>query len=364
MTSRRIAIIGTGKSVDNHLTAMKELGDRAELVAAVDVDEARVRQIALENNIPHWFTSTEAMLDAVRPDIVSIITPPATHKQIAIDCLHAGAWVLCEKPLVTSLAEFDEIDRAEQATGRYLSTVFQWRFGSAVKHLKHLITSGALGRPLVGVCNTMWYRDAEYYRAPWRGRYETEVGGPTATLGIHLLDLFLWLYGSWSEVTANIATLDREIDVEDIAMAIVRFENGALGSVVNSVLSPRQESYLRLDFQRATAEVNTLYRYNNDNWRFTAAVGEDSDTVLQNLKSIPENVPGNHAAQMRDVLDSFDRNERPPVSGESSRATLELIASLYKSAHTRQPVARGSITADDPFYYAMNGTESRLASVE
>lgn len=364
MTPRRIAIIGTGKSVGNHLTAIQELGDRVDLVAAVDVDEARVKQIASEHNIPRWFTSTSAMLDAVQPDLVCIITPPATHKQLVIECLTAGAWVLCEKPLVTSLAEFDELDRAEQATGRYLSTVFQWRFGSAAKHLRQLIAAGTLGRPLVGLCNTMWFRDAEYYRAPWRGRYETEVGGPTATLGIHLMDLFLWLYGSWREVTAQIDTLDRNIDVEDIAMAIVRFENGALGSIVNSVLSPRQESYMRLDFQRATAEVSTLYRYNNDHWRFTAVDGEDSEAVLNSLKRIPGSVPGNHAAQLSDVLDSLDRGERPPVSGEESRSTLEFIASLYKSAHTRAPVTRGSITPDDPFYYAMNGAAARIAPAE
>ena len=356
MKRQRVAIIGTGKSVGNHLTAIAELSDRRELVAAVDVDEARVRQIAAEHDIPHWYTRTEDMLDAVQPDLVNIITPPATHKKLIVDCLDAGAWLYCEKPLVASLAEFDELEGAKQRTGRYVSTVFQWRFGSAAKHLKQLIDTRQLGRPLVGVCNTLWYRDAEYYRVPWRGRWETEVGGPTATLGIHLIDLFLWLYGSWSEVYANIGTLERSIEVEDIAMALVRFDSGAFGSVINSVLSPRQESYLRLDMQRATVEVSTLYRYNNDHWRFTPVDGETDPLVLDSWKRMNGNAAGNHAAQLRDILDALDTGVRPPVSGADARFTLEFIASLYKSALRHMPVQRGSITPDDPFYYAMNGT--------
>lgn len=361
MKQYRIAIVGTGKSVGNHLTAIAELGERVKLVAAVDLDEDRVRQIASEHDIPRWYTDTRAMLDAEAPDLVNIVTPPAPHKSIILDTLDAGAWALCEKPFCVSLSEFDQIMAAEERTGRYASSVFQWRFGAAAKHIKRLINSGELGRPLVGVCNTLWYRDADYYRVPWRGRWETEVGGPTATLGIHLTDLFLWLYGNWSEVQAQIGTLDREIQVEDVAMAMVRFESGAFGSIVNSVLSPRQESYLRLDMQRATVEVSTLYRYTNDHWRITAPDGDPDAVSLAGWRQINGNTSGNHAAQIRDLLDCMDEGVRPPASGHDSRGTMEFTASVYKAAMTGATVTRGSITPDDPFYYAMNGQPHALA---
>ncbi|MCZ2096919.1 MAG: Gfo/Idh/MocA family oxidoreductase, partial [Anaerolineae bacterium] len=153
----RIAIIGTGGIVGSHLTAIKAAGERAELVAAVDVDEARERAVCAENSIPRWYCDARAMLETEQPDLVQIATPPAIHKKLIVDCLEAGAWVYCEKPLCSSLAEFDDISRAEERTGRYVSTVFQWRFGSAGKHVKRLIADGTLGRPLVGVCNTLWY---------------------------------------------------------------------------------------------------------------------------------------------------------------------------------------------------------------
>lgn len=235
----RLAIIGTGNSVKNHLIAAETLKHRLDLVAAVDLDAERVRQISQQHNIPNWYTHVGEMLAQQQPDIVSIITPPASHKDLIIQSLEAGAHVFCEKPLCASLAEFDEIQRAEARTGRYVSTVFQWRFGSAGKHLKRLIQQQALGRPLLAICNTLWYRTDDYYQTGWRGKWKTEIGGPTMTLGIHLMDFLLWLMDGWEEVQAMVGTLDHQIEVEDVSTALVRFSNGAMGTFANSAVSPR-----------------------------------------------------------------------------------------------------------------------------
>jgi predicted dehydrogenase len=350
----RLAIIGTGQSVGNHLTAVKALGDRVELVAAVDTDEDRVKAICAENNIPRWYTSTEAMLEAEQPDLVNIVTPSATHKDLIIPCLEAGAWVYCEKPLCASLAEFDEISAAEQRTGNYVSTVFQWRFGSAAKHLKQLIADNALGRPLVGLCETLWYRTQDYYSNPWRGKWATAIGGPTVTLGIHLMDLFLWLMDDWDEIYARMGTLDRNIEVEDISMALVQFKSGAMGTIVNSALSPRQTTSLRLDFQQATVELNALYRYTNENWRISVPDNATDTSPLRHWQALSANVSGRHETQLGEILDAMAANERPPTSGDDARRIVEFIACLYKSAATRQPAQRGQIGPDDPFYHAMS----------
>jgi predicted dehydrogenase len=351
----RVAIIGTGQSIGNHLEALRALQDRAELVAMVDLDGARVRNLAQQHEVPAAYTDADEMLRSEKPDLVHIVTPPATHLPLTLAALQAGAWVLCEKPLCASLAEFDAISAAEAASGCYVRTVFQWRFGAAAQHLKQLIGEGALGRPLVGTCNTLWYRNADYYAVPWRGRWATEIGGPSATLGIHLMDLCLWLLGDWAEVHALIGTLDRQIEVEDVSLAQVRFENGALASFINSALSPRQTSHLRLDFQHATAEVEALYRYGNEDWRVTLPDGAENRKPLERWQALDHDTRSSHAAQLTRVLDSLERGERPPVSGPEARRILEFLASLYKSALAGTTVARGSITPADPFYYAMNG---------
>lgn len=356
MNQYRVAIIGTGAGVKSHLEALRTAGERARLVAAVDIDESRVRAACAQNDIPHWYTSATTMLAEVRPDLVHIVTPPGTHFPLILGCLEAGAWVYCEKPLCASLAQFDRITQAEADSGCYVSTVFQWRFGSAPRHLKRLMDRGELGRPLVGLCHTLWYRGLPYYQVPWRGQWDGDLGGPTVTLGIHLMDLFLWLMGEWQEVQAMIGTLDRPIEVEDVSVALVRFANGALGNIANSALSPRQESHLRLDFQRATVEVNALYRYHNANWRISLPDGAADEGSLAAWQSLETDVSGTHNVQLVELLDSMDRGERPFVSGPEARRIIEFITSLYKAALTSQPVRRGSIMPDDPFYHAMNGS--------
>jgi predicted dehydrogenase len=285
------------------------------------------------------------------------------HLPLILQSLQAGAWVYCEKPLCGSLAEFDLIADAEAATGLYVSAVAQWRFGSAAQHVKWLIGAREFGRALVAHCLTLWYRDASYYQMPWRGKWATEFGGPTVALGIHLMDLMLWLLGDWSEVQAMVATLDRDIEQEDVAMALIRFEHGALGSITNSALSPRQETHLRMDFQRATVEVKSLYRASNTNWSFTMPEQSSDAEMLARWQAIAEDVSGDHSVQFAALLDSMDTNQRPAVSGSEARRVLEFIASLYKSAFTGQAVQRGSITPDDPYYRAMNGIPSEIQSL-
>lgn len=355
MSRYRAAIIGTGSIAGNHIKALQELKERVEVVAAVDVVSERVEEYSKKNNISHYYTDAAEMLEKEKPDLVHIAAPPNIHYHLIIQALQAGAAVLCEKPLCTSLAELDHIAAVEQQSGKYCSSVFQWRFGSRGQHFKQLIQQEALGHPLVGICQTTWFRDAAYYEVPWRGKWSTEGGGPTMGHGIHAMDLFLWLLGDWEEVSAFTATLDRNIEVEDVSLAMVRFKNRTLGSIVNSVLSPREETYLRFDFQKATVELTGLYGYSNENWRFTQPKGQPDDAVLTRWNELTLNIPSSHKAQLSQLLDSMDQKKRPLSSTTEVRPTLEFLTAIYKSAAIRQIVQQGSIVAGDPFYDHVSG---------
>lgn len=350
----RAAIVGTGAIAEAHLAALRDQGDRVEVVAATDVDADRLAAFCDRHGIGHSYPAAAEMLEHERPDLVHICTPPGTHAGLAVSALEAGAWVLCEKPLCGSLAELDRIEEAERATGRWCCSVVQWRFGSAAQHLKRLAGAGVAGRALLGLCETTWYRDADYYAVPWRGRWDTELGGATMSQGIHAIDLFLWIIGPWSEVTARVATLDHEIEVDDVSLATVRFGSGAMGVVVNSVLSPHEATRLRFDFQRATFEVSCLYAYTNRDWTCTPAP-HDAE-VGQAWAAIQADVPNAHAAQVRALLDAYEARLRPPASAAELRETFDFVSSLYKSAATGAPVARDSIQPDDPFYERVAGT--------
>jgi len=348
---RRVAIAGTGGIARQHAAAIQANAGRARLVAVADVDAAQLEAFRAEHDAAAGYTDLGELLDREQPDLVCIATPPALHADLSIRCLEAGAWVLCEKPLVASLAELDRIADAERATGRHCASVFQWRFGSAGQHLKGLIERGELGRPLVGLCQTTWFRDQAYYEKPWRGRWESEVGGATMGHGIHAMDLFLWLLGEWEDVSAMTGTLDRDIEVEDASVAIVRFAGGALGSVVNSVLSPHEETFVRLDFQRATVEVRALYHYTNAHWTFTPAPGPGAPAW-----QVPADVSSSHAAQLAALLDSMDRDTPPAAGTADVRSTFEFLSSLYRSAVEGRSVRRGEIAPGDPFYRHVAGT--------
>ncbi|MFF9117982.1 Gfo/Idh/MocA family protein [Streptomyces massasporeus] len=362
---RRVAVVGTGAIVSgSHLPALRAHADRVELVAAVDVDQERLdafrepagAQVA-------GFTSVDAMLDAVRPDLVLIGTPPSLHRDQTVAALKAGAWVLCEKPLTLSLAEYDEIAAAEEASGAYAAVVFQHRYGSGAVHARELITSGELGAPLVAHCQTTWHRDAAYYAVPWRGKWAGEGGGPTMGHGIHQYDLMLHLLGAWDEISAMAARLVHDTESEDVSTALVRFRSGALATVVNSVLSPDEVSRIRIDCVDATVELTHLYGHGNDSWAYTPAPHVTSERATA-WRTPSADVPSSHTAQLGALLDAYDTGTRPPGSGQDARATLEFAAALYKAAFTGRSVRAGEIGPGDPFYEAMHGEHPDWAPKE
>ncbi len=354
----RALLVGTGGIGDAHVRAIEATDGRVQLIGAVDIDAKRVNEFCQRHQVPVARTDYTTALAELKPDIVLIAAPPALHGPMSLAATQTGAWVLCEKPLCASLAEFDAFAAAEARTGCFIACVFQMRFASSTAHLRRLADAGQLGRPLVAVCHTLWYRDAAYYAVPWRGTWASELGGPTMGLGIHAMDHLLHFLGDWTEVQATIATLDRAIEVEDVSLAMVRFASGAVASIVNSALSPRQETYLRFDFQKATVELTHLYGYTRDNWRLTLAPRVEDEALQQAWQSFPPDVGSTHAAQLKEFVANMDSGTRPLTSGHEARRTVELLSALYKSAFTGEIVRRGSIVPGDPFYTSLNGGRS------
>ncbi|HEY3505467.1 MAG TPA: Gfo/Idh/MocA family oxidoreductase [Actinocatenispora sp.] len=345
----RTAILGAGGIAgDAHLPAVRALGDDLDLVAVADPDAERVATFAGAYGIAASYDDPEELLRIEEPDLVLVCTPSATHPALATAALRAGAWVYCEKPLAGSLAEHDAVLAAERDSGRFCAPVFQWRSGSGAAHVRGLLRAGALGAPLLALCQTTWYRGEDYYAVPWRGRRDTELGGATVTQGVHGIDLLLWLLPDWREVSARLSTVDREIETEDVSLAHVAFESGVQASIVNSVVSASQESYLRLDCRRASVELRHLYGYRNEDWTFTPA--PDGGPVDAGWDAIGAEVPATQATQLAGVVAAMRAGTPPEHTAADARRTTEFVTCLYKSALTGRPVARGSVGPDDPYY--------------
>ena len=354
----RVAIVGTGNIARVHSESLRDLGDDVRVVGAVDIDSGRLSSFCDTYGIPGRYADLTTMLERERPDLVHICTPPGTHYPLAMACLESGSNVLVEKPPALSLAELDRLIEAERKHSVALATVFQQRFGTGALRLQALMDAGVLGRPLVAVCNTTWLRDQAYFDVEWRGRWDTEGGGPTMGHGIHQMDLLCAIFGECTEVRAIVRRQARRTETEDVSMAHVVFANGCVASVVNSLVSTREETYLRFDFERATVEVTYLYGYRDDDWRITPVPTFETE-IMAAWKSAATGVDSHHRAQFVRVVESLRAGTPPPVTSSESRHTLELIASLYASAFTRLPVRPAELSTDSPFYLRMQGDGPR-----
>lgn len=352
-----VALVGTGGIAGIHAGDLAKLGDRARIVAAVDTDPDRLAAFCEKWSVPRQYQKLEAMLDAERPDLIDLATPPGLHAPQAQACLAHGLNVWCEKPPTLSLAELDQLAAAEAAGGGQFAAVFQHRFGSGAKRLRALVAAAdpRFGPPMTAVCHTLWYRPDSYFQVPWRGSFEVEGGGPTMGHGIHQMDLLLSILGDWREVAAVATRRARPTRTEDLSAAVVTLASGAVVTVVNSLLSPRETSYLRFDFAHATVELEHLYGYQDENWRVTAAPGHE-DEVAAAWAEGPSGQGSGHRAQLTAVFDALAAGSPPPVSLPDARATMELLAAIYASAFTGAPVVRGQISEDSPFYHRMDGS--------
>jgi predicted dehydrogenase len=341
----RAAIVGTGAIANAHAEAIAAYPE-AELVAVVDRDPAAAERFAERHGVPVVFDDLAGLLADERLDVVHICTPPGVHAEQAIAALEAGLHVVVEKPPARSLDELDAMLATAERTGRKLAVVFQQRTGTAAAHVKRLLDTGELGRPLVATCQTLWYRDDAYFEVPWRGKWATEGGGPTLGHGIHQIDLLAWLLGDWSSVQGQLWRLGRETETEDVSTAVLGFANGAVASVITSAVSPRETSSIRIDTERATITVDHLYGHSHEHWRITPAphvpAAEAGGWILPDVEEGSGHVP-----LVREVYDALRAGrELPSVAADAARS-FELVTAIYSSAATGRQVTPANLRDDE-----------------
>ena len=227
----RVAVVGLGIGIQ-HVAAWKQLGDLFDLVAVCDVDESKARFVAEKLDVPRIVTDFESLLaGSDAPDVLDICTPPHLHFEMSAAALGAGKHVVCEKPLVPSLAVCDELIRIEgEASGR-LMPIFQYRFGNGLRKLRHLVAQNLTGRAYLSTVETAWLRGDAYYAVDWRGKWKTELGGVMTTHAIHSHDILCNVIGPVKSVFARTTTRVNPIETEDCAVASIEMADGSLATL-------------------------------------------------------------------------------------------------------------------------------------
>ncbi|MBN9120349.1 MAG: Gfo/Idh/MocA family oxidoreductase [Planctomycetes bacterium] len=352
----RVALVGCGKVAGIHADALASLPE-AEFVAACDVSADRAEAFATKHRV-RPFTDLAAMLREAAPEAIVIGTPHPLHAEAAIRAAEAGVHVLVEKPLAANLADCDAMLAAARKSGVTLGAISQRRFYEPVQRMKRAIDEGKIGSPALGVFVQYSWRDAAYYRSdPWRGKWDTEGGGVLVNQSPHQLDILLWLMGPAAEVSGYWANLNHPtVEVDDTAVASIRFKNGGLGSIITS-LSQKPGIYTKVHIHGASgASVGVE---TDRGATFIAGVSQIAEPPLTDLWTVPgeegrlaafqaedRTAFGSvnatvhyHALQIRDFLQAIRAGRKPLVTCEDGRAVVELFSAIYRSSREKRAIA-------------------------
>ncbi len=313
-----------------------------ELGGVADKLADRAETFATENNTKAY-ASVEEMVGDPGIDIVTIGTPSGAHYEPAMLAIEAGKHVIVEKPLEITLEKIDEMMARAVAKGVTLAAVLNRRFHPAMDHFKNAIASGRFGTLTSASAYVKWYRDQAYYdSAGWRGTWALDGGGALMNQSIHTIDALIYLAGPVHSVQANTACLAHEnIEVEDIAVAIVEFRNGALGVIEGTTTAWSQDGHPARVQLAGTEGSVFLADESFEVWDFMRQAPEDKEVKAQHMKSSAAGLGANdpkainsyqHQRNFEEVVNAIKESREPSTSASEARKSVELIRAIYESA--------------------------------
>ena len=356
METIRTAIIGCGKVGHLHAKAFAGI-DGVELAAAYDSDSGRAEAYAGQYGL-RAYDSIEKMVKDAGVQVVSVCAPHPLHRECALPALRAGANVIVEKPFASTLEDCDAIIAEAKKSGLCAGTVCQRRFYRPCMRIKSAIDDGKLGRPILGMVTMLGWRDEAYYKSdPWRGSWKNEGGGVLVNQAPHQLDLLLWYMGPVETVYGAWANLNHPyIEVDDTAIAVIRFKSGALGNIVVSN-SQNPALYGKVHVfgsNGAAAGVQT-----DGGAMFIAGMSEITEPPVNDLWTVAgeeemlaewkeqdsgffnsvDAMTYYHQLQLADFIRAVREGTKPLVDDAAGRRTVELFTAIYRSNRDGVPVS-------------------------
>lgn len=341
----RMGIAGAGLIAQIHAAAVRQLPE-ATLVAVADPIPGKAAAF-VERHAPGAaaFESVEAMLESGRVEAVCVCTPHPQHADVVVACAERGVHAIVEKPFTVTLADADRAIAASRRHGTRLGVIFQRRWYPGSQRLRAALDDGRMGRPILGEAIIEFWRGQDYYHlGPWRGRWDTEGGGVLINQAPHMIDLLQWYMGPVEEVFCYWDNLTHPyIEVEDTAVAVLRFKGGGLGLIkaTNCINPQLRFGVIITGSTGATASIilregDTMGH--NFVWTVPGEEGSVERWMAEEKASGPREFPDYHALQIRDFLAAIREGRDPAVTGEEGRKTVEIIQAMYRSGRLHAPV--------------------------
>ncbi|HEY3417654.1 MAG TPA: Gfo/Idh/MocA family oxidoreductase [Armatimonadota bacterium] len=317
----------------------------AEVVAICDTNPERLNEKARKYGIAHTFTDAETMLKQCKLDAISVATPNAWHAPITIAALKRGLHVLCEKPMAMTVKESEKMLAAAEKSGKNLMINFSYRFSPMSYALKQQVDAGVVGDIYFG--RTVWHRR---YGFPgfggWFGQKALSGGGPLIDLGVHRLDLALWLMGypepslvlgsSYDHLARiEVERQQKAFDVEDLACGMVKFTNGATLLLEASWAGNTDEAEHMVTKLYGT-KGGLCQSNNSGGYQYQAEIytREGENFFTKRLDATATKVPSAYA----EFVDSILEGRRPLASGEEGLKVMKILEGIYRSAVTGHEV--------------------------
>ena len=340
-----IGVVGAGMISNFHAKAIADT-DHGRLIGCFNRNREKAEAFVKQHG-GKAFASLDEMLADPDLDAVSICTPSGAHRDPAVQAAAAGKHVMVEKPLEVTADRCDEIINACRDAGVNLGVTFQSRFHESSRLLKQAIDQGRFGKITMGDAYVKWYRSQEYYDSgAWRGTWELDGGGALMNQAIHSVDLLLWLMGSVSQLSAMTDTLTHErIEVEDVAVASLRFGSGALG-VIEATTTAYPGAFKRIEISGSRGSA-VLEEESLTQWQFDEETEQDEEIrrrMLDNTKTgggaaDPASIGHQgHTAVFNDFIDAIYSGRPPMIDGAEGRRSVALIQSIYESARSQRMV--------------------------
>jgi len=337
----KFGIVGAGMICGYHAQAIKAMA-HGTLGGIVDQSPERAAILAQKYET-HAYTSLEQMLSDSSIDIVTIGTPSGAHFDPTMAAINAGKHVIVEKPLEVTTERIDAMMIAAEKKGVTLASVLNRRFHPAMNAFKHSVDSGRLGRLTSASIYVKWYREQAYYdSAAWRGTWALDGGGALMNQSIHTIDTLLYLAGPVKSVQANTACLaHKNIEVEDIAVAILEFANGARGVIEGSTCIWSKHGHPARVQLAGTEGSIFLADETFEIWDFMNEIPEDAlirkNHMRMNQNGLGANDPNainchQHQRNFEEIVLAIQENREPTTSASEARKSIELIQAIYHSA--------------------------------
>jgi len=338
-------IVGCGVIASFHAKAIGDLPG-ARLVAVADVSPQKARDLA--SDFGAEALDVGGLLACPDIDVICVCVPSGAHAEIGVLAAAAGKHVVVEKPIEVTLEAADRLIAASNKYGVALSVISQHRWDGGVQALKELVDSGKLGRLVLGDAIVKWYRTQEYYESgDWRGTLKLDGGGALMNQGVHYVDLLQWVMGPVERVFARTRTsAHQNIEVEDIALAVLSFANGAVGVIeCSTAVYPGLSERLEVTGTAGTAIVEAgelKIRELKAEKGETSPYGAKAQTWSEGKSAAAANPADisylGHREQLRDFLRAIESGGKPAIDGPEARKPLEIILAIYESARTGRDV--------------------------